>query len=278
MAIGRTNVGGGGKAFAVISATYPAGSTCTCTNGTKTLKAKETSGSFLFLIPEAGAWTVSCTDGTDTTSKNVDITEQYQTENVILSYRVPPTHQEVEYIQTSGSQYIKLGLSPNNIDEVAFSVINLGTPEGHLLSCYDNGNHQYYARFTDSGRTVDVHFDNINIKLSALISTLTIGRIIVSSTSVTATVDNVTKTGTGTNAGSSRELYIFASNDSLDGAWAPIPCKFISMEIYKNGVPVSILAPCYRKSDNVAGLWDSIRGLFLTNAGAGTFIVGGDVA
>lgn len=82
--------GGGGigsSAFAVIAVTYPAGSTCTCTCGSKVLRAKDTSGSYLFLIPEAGTWTVRCTDGTDTASTAKSITKQYQVEKVELSYR-----------------------------------------------------------------------------------------------------------------------------------------------------------------------------------------------
>jgi len=88
--VGRTNAGGGasGSAFAAIGVTYPAGSSCTCTNGTKTLKAKDTGGSFLFLIPEAGRWTVSCTDGKNSKSRTLDITEKWQTENVVLNYEL----------------------------------------------------------------------------------------------------------------------------------------------------------------------------------------------
>lgn len=78
--------GGIKDSFALIDATYPAGSVCTCTNGSKTLRAKDTSGSFLFMIPEAGTWTVSCTDGTRTKSKSVVISSKYQEEKITLSY------------------------------------------------------------------------------------------------------------------------------------------------------------------------------------------------
>lgn len=77
--------GGGGKLFAVIAVTYPAGSICTCVSGTKTLKAKDTSGKALFNVT-VGEWTVSCTDGTDTASKAVSITYEGQVESVKLSY------------------------------------------------------------------------------------------------------------------------------------------------------------------------------------------------
>lgn len=78
--------GGSGKLFAAIGATYPAGSTLTCTNGTKTLTAKTTSGQWVFAIPEAGTWTVTATQGTNTKSQSVSITAEGQFESVTLSY------------------------------------------------------------------------------------------------------------------------------------------------------------------------------------------------
>lgn len=85
---GRTNAknNGGGKAFAAISVTYPAGSTCTCTNSTKTLTLKNTSGQGFFLIPYAATWTVTATDGTNTKSQGVEITSEGQSVSVTLVY------------------------------------------------------------------------------------------------------------------------------------------------------------------------------------------------
>ena len=97
-------LGGIGNAYAVIGVTYPSGSTCTCTNGTKTLPAKDTSGSFLFLIPEAGTWIVSCTDDDhpDGVSQTVNITAQYQTERVSLLYGYVIFDSEVGNTRTGG--------------------------------------------------------------------------------------------------------------------------------------------------------------------------------
>ena len=72
--------------FAVISVTYPAGSVCTCTKGTKTYKAKNTSGLALFAVPEVGDWTVSCTDGTQTASTTVTVTADGEAVNLKLAY------------------------------------------------------------------------------------------------------------------------------------------------------------------------------------------------
>ena len=78
--------GGGTKLFAAIGVTYPAGSTVTCTNGTKTLKAKTTSGQWVFAVPEVGTWTVTATDGTNTKSESVSITAEGQVESITITF------------------------------------------------------------------------------------------------------------------------------------------------------------------------------------------------
>lgn len=78
--------GGAGKVYAVIGVTYPSGSTVTCTNGSKTLKAKDTSGKALFVIPYAGTWTVKAVKGSQSASKAVSITAEGQVATVELAY------------------------------------------------------------------------------------------------------------------------------------------------------------------------------------------------
>ena len=72
--------------YAIIGVTYPEGSVCTCTNGTLTLTAKDTSGTALFTIPEAGTWTVKAVNGSDSASKAVSITAERQVETVTLMF------------------------------------------------------------------------------------------------------------------------------------------------------------------------------------------------
>ena len=81
--------------YAVIGVTYPSGATCTCTNGSKTLTAKDTTGKALFVIPSAGTWTVKAVSGSKSTSKTVSITAEGQVATVTLTYEL--------YIFKSGS-------------------------------------------------------------------------------------------------------------------------------------------------------------------------------
>lgn len=102
----RGGGGGAGKLFAVIQATYPVGSICTATNGTKTLKAKDTSGLALFAIPEPKTlpetWTVTATDGTNTKYESVEITSEGQSVSVTLSYAVILYQTGTDYLAASG--------------------------------------------------------------------------------------------------------------------------------------------------------------------------------
>lgn len=82
--------GGGSDTYAFIIVTYPAGSTCTASNGTKTLTAPDTSGSVVFDIPTPSStpesWTVTATDGVNTATETVSITYDGQSESVNLAY------------------------------------------------------------------------------------------------------------------------------------------------------------------------------------------------
>ena len=119
---------GVGKAYAVIGVTYPAGSTVTCTNGTKTLTAKDTTGKALFVIPSAGTWTVKAVKGGQSASKAVSITAEGQVETVELSYQL--------YIFKSGSG-LTAGYSVNGGGNVSNDAISWsGNSEGGGIAAH----------------------------------------------------------------------------------------------------------------------------------------------
>lgn len=104
--------GGGGDVYAFITVTYPAGSVCTATNGSITLTASNTSGYYVFKIPTPATtpenWTVACTDGTDSDSTSVSISQEGQSAPVVLIYRFYIVKAGVEQITltpTGGTVY-----------------------------------------------------------------------------------------------------------------------------------------------------------------------------
>lgn len=72
---------------ATINITYPSGSTCTCSDGTMTLSAPDTSGTWACIVPNAGTWTAAATDGEKNASETVSINTDGQIASIELSYR-----------------------------------------------------------------------------------------------------------------------------------------------------------------------------------------------
>ena len=85
---------------ATIHVTYPAGSTCTATDGTTTLATQNTSGTWSCLVPNSGTWTVSCTNGEYTAKSTVSITSNGQNSTAKLSYD--------QYLFKNGNQYTNI--------------------------------------------------------------------------------------------------------------------------------------------------------------------------
>lgn len=75
-----------GTFSARINVVYPAGSTCTISNGAKTYTAPSTGGYWECDVDSAGTWTVTATNGPQSASQSVSITASGQTAGVTLAY------------------------------------------------------------------------------------------------------------------------------------------------------------------------------------------------
>ena len=73
-------------------------------------------------------------------------------------------------------------------------------------------------------------------------------------------------------------LLLFAQNYNGSPRMAGTNTQLKSFSYYdKNDTLICSLIPCYRKSDGVIGMYDTVRKQFLTNAGSGNFTKGADV-
>ena len=71
---------------ATINVSYPAGSVCTATDGVTTLTAPDTGGTWACVVPNAGTWTVTATDGSESKSETAEITTDGQSVSVSIDY------------------------------------------------------------------------------------------------------------------------------------------------------------------------------------------------
>lgn len=81
--------GGGGTvsgAFAVLSVSFPVGSTCTLSKDSKIYRAPSNTNTALFAVPEAGDWTITIQDGGKQKTTTVPITEKGQVERIVIGY------------------------------------------------------------------------------------------------------------------------------------------------------------------------------------------------
>lgn len=267
---------------ATINITYPAGSTCTATDGVTTITALDTSGTWVCGVPNTGTWTVSISNNAGTKSKSVTITSNGQTADCILG--APSDYQEVVYLQSTGTQYINTNLTGKTYRFRVNTKSNLVGPGGVLYG----DDIRPYNMLLDGGDTSGIYpmltynGGKVGEKLSFGI-TYTIDRTCSSSGVVTvkngsntiATYDAKTY---GFDNTKNNSPFIFCYNN-LGLANYFCKAKLYWMTIYDidGTTPLREFVPCYRKADSVAGLYDLVNGVFYTNSGSGTFVVGGNV-
>ena len=138
---------------ATINITYPAGSTCACTDGTATLTAPDTSGTWVCTVPNAGTWTVSSTDGDKSKSADVVITTDGQTESVTLLY--------ITYLFKDGETYDSLTGGWQGTVNAEKQALQLAPAAGKTASVYtkskvDLTNFSTISAKTDSNPYIDL--------------------------------------------------------------------------------------------------------------------------
>ena len=131
-----------GEIYAVIAVTYPEGSVCTCSNGTKTLKSRDTSGKALFNV-STGTWTVTAktTDGSKEKSVDVTITAAGQVESVSLSYKIYLYNKGDECTDITGGwvgknvgTYYGIGTFTKNPNSATASIVKMQS----IFACTNN--------------------------------------------------------------------------------------------------------------------------------------------
>lgn len=282
--VGGGSGGGLSANDAVLAVTTFVGASVTISNGS-TSKTKDATKAYIidadndmalyiFSIEQSqfGTWSISVTsDGiTQTKTIAINLVEFYE---ITVRARVPDEYQEVEYLQSSGSQRIDTGVTSVNGLDIKFK-----------YNSTTNNTSIYGARSSQSGtdRYFFVIYNGNFLPYPSASRASNLGSA--------NTNEHTLKTGEAFNGhlyydGSDKgtvnttytsplSLYLFAEHWSSSQSSSS---RIYYAKLYKGNSMERDYYPCYRKSDSVAGLYDRLNKVFYTNIGSGSFSVGSDV-
>ena len=186
--------------------------------------------------------------------------------------KLPSEYQELDYIQSTGTQYIDTGYLPNDNSKFELVISDCVAQKDNVIFIASSTWAANTFNFLNSAASFWWHYPGaVEFGNGTLANKNTIslyrgqiklnGAVISDNTSITTqkTIQQVSIFGNS---------YLSSYRGKL---------KLYSFKIYENDTLARDLVPCYRKSDNVAGLYDLVNGTFYTNAGSGTFTIGNEV-
>lgn len=188
---------------------------------------------------------------------------------------VPAEYTQLEYIESSGTQYIDTNVKPTgSMDFEVAAYVQSSAKQGTLFSGGDSYNSKYLGVSINQIETneSDIRYDSQRYKF-----TLSSEKFTVSKVSNKLLLNNVEfATCSVTTFTSDYPIRLFAYNRG-GSIGEKIAAKLYSLKLSDNGSDVANFIPAKRNSDGAVGLYDLISKTFFTNAGTGTFTAGTEI-
>ena len=204
--------------------------------------------------------------------------------------QVPAGYTQLQYIESTGTQYIDTGYKPNNLTNFEIQYLHTGwlsstdanipygctnSPEVNkanngLFRTNRGGNNILYNRVAWGNTNADTNIDLPNQFLAELNEWYT-DKYLQNKIYINGTLVATSNAPTDISWNSSRTMYLFRRNAST-----PMPSKIrISYaKIWENESVIKNFIPARRDSDGEIGMYDTVTNTFFTNAGTGEFIAG----
>lgn len=204
-----------------------------------------------------------------------------------ITPRLPNEYQEVEYIESTGTQYIDTGVAPTNKTNIKLDIefisgesnswIPLIAERTRLTNSY-----QAMLGIWINSNTKEIALNYADTDTAGITGTNGSGRHVYSNTKNKFYLDNtLIKTLSTSSFTSTLNLYVFALNELNDGSTnietRNCTAKLYELKIYDDNILIRDFIPCYRKLDNEIGLYDLVNNQFYTNQGTGVFLMGTEV-
>lgn len=183
---------------------------------------------------------------------------------------IPSGYVEVEYLESSGTQYIDTGFKPK-LDTTRIVFDGYSLTSRSLFGVIENSN-RFGITGTVSGNDIIVRFDYAQTLYSPIVL-LKERRRYELDKNVAKIDGQVITTFTLSAVSLTLNEFLFARNfDGTSGDFATGKCY--SCQIYDNTTLVRDFIPAVRLSDGEAGLYDLVNDVFYTNQGTGKFKYG----
>lgn len=194
-------------------------------------------------------------------------------------YPAPNTndYDVLEYIESSGTQYLDIGFYANNNTRVEAEAMPTDIANSEPWQCLFSSktsyqNSEYVVQIKKSETKWYTAYGAANQVFLAV--TNNCSYFIDKNKNIT-TINGTVNTLTTSTFTSTQPMYIFADNES--GPTHYFKGKLSWLKVYDNGTLIRNLVPVKRKIDDEICMYDLVNNQFYTNAGTGTF-VGGSVA
>lgn len=189
---------------------------------------------------------------------------------------LPSGYTQVEYIQSTGTQYINTGFNPKYNTRILMEASGLVTGStGQWLFGARNGTNSTTANqfclYRTPNQTFRADYFGTNTTLSLTDAS---GRTVYERNANVVNCHGLTVVNTAVTSGTvSIPLYILTLNNNGTAHANGAQVKLYSCKIYDGVTLVRDFVPCTNSSGTV-GLYDLAGGSFYTNAGTGSFTVG----
>ena len=180
---------------------------------------------------------------------------------------------QLEYIQSSGTQYINTGFNPKSTSRVVMEFEFLKNATASPFMSRDSSNAtDMFGVFNINGR-LRSDFNKTKVSFPAGLSPLQ--KLLYDQNKNVCTIGSETITNANGTFSAPRPLFLFASNDSGTARFFTTG-KFYSCRIFDNESLIRDFAPC-KNASGVIGLYDTVGRQFYANAGTGTFTAGPEI-
>lgn len=205
-----------------------------------------------------------------------EITIDDKAGQVSLGPKLPVEYQEVEYIESPDTQYINTSKTVDSTCIISFDFQYVSIIGGYnRIFGARNGNGKGLLNIRSTGLDGgNFYLENRNTAWTNTAIDTNKHSITMDAVSGKMTFDGIEKLSNfGIADNTEGTMWIFGTNQG--GSTSNV--RFFNYKLIKNGQLEQNLIPCYRKSDNVIGMYDLVGKQFYTNQGTGIFLKGNDV-